>query len=320
MSINNIDLTTATKPIMLFVIRDNSEYGVVNDPLNIILNVKDSAGNLLMSWTVRVAKGIRNFFKVVAFDLSAVAGLSGLTFEIVQYNYCSTTGTVRNWRTTVYYDSIYIVDGGDKDYNIALLSLSNVDRTINYDIPEADRPLPLDSARISVNLATPPHPLNEDKDIFTYTAITNTDSASIISTDASHRHSYVVTPSISPSSFDKFSIRSYITTVTIGWHSFDEVVVVSFWSTGWELKAVYVFRVAITLNPYSPSYATAMINVTYGAGWSGSRDFSIKVHARSLTIACYVKYLVGDNTVVQSGTVKVRSIHQTTASSTVSQQ
>jgi len=305
MSINNIDLTTATKPIMLFVIRDNGQINAVNDPLNITLNVKDSAGNLLMSWTVRVMKYGINFFKIVAFDLSAVAGMSGLTFEIVQYNYCS-TGTVGDWRSTVYYDSIYIVDGGDKDYNIALLSLSNVDRTIDYDIPEADRSLPTDSARISVNLVTPPHPLNEDVDTFTYTATANTGSASITSRDVAHRHApIVVTPTTPPSTFDKLSIRSFITSVTTGYYSFDEVVVVSFWSTGWELKAVYAFRVAITLNPYSPPYATAMFNVTYGAGWSGSRDFSLKVHARSLTIACYVKYLVGDNTVVQLGTVKV---------------
>jgi len=78
-----------------------------------------------------------------------------------------------------------------------------------------------------------------------------------------------------------------------------------FWSTAWALRAVYVFRVAITLNAYTPTFATAMINTTYGSGWSGQRDFSLKVHARSLTIACYVKYLVGDNTVVQSGTAKV---------------
>jgi len=302
MSIANIDLSTATKPMLLFVIRDvGSSYA--NNPLDSVLNVKDSAGNILLTTSVRLASFASGFFKIVVFDLSAVAGMSGLTIEIAQRNY-NDSGS---WISTAdHYDSIYIVDGGDKDYNIALLNLSNIDRTLSYDIPEADKSLPPGTARISVNLTTPPHPLDESKDIFTYTAETDTGTASITSTDASHRHaSTVVTPASPPTSFIKLSIRSYITSVTTGYYSFDEFVAVSFWTTEWTLTAVYVFRVAITLNPYSPTYATAMINITYGTGWSGSRDFSLKIHARSLTIACYVKYLVGDNTIVQSGTVKV---------------
>jgi hypothetical protein len=68
---------------------------------------------------------------------------------------------------------------------------------------------------------------------------------------------------------------------------------------------VVAFNVAITLNPYSPLYATAMTNVVYGSTWAGQREFTVKVHGRSLGIRCYVRYLVGDNTIVQAGTVKV---------------
>jgi hypothetical protein len=104
-----------------------------------------------------------------------------------------------------------------------------------------------------------------------------------------------------------------VKSVGFDYYAFDETVVVTFWSAAWDLLAVYVFRVAVTLNPYSPLYATAMTNVVYGSTWAGQREFTVKVHARSLGIRCYVRYLVGDNTIVQAGTVKSRYSRRTTA-------
>jgi hypothetical protein len=80
---------------------------------------------------------------------------------------------------------------------------------------------------------------------------------------------------------------------------------VAFWSSAWDLLAVYVFRVAITINPYSPVYQTAMINIQYGSVWTGYRDFDVKVHARSLAVRCYARFVYGDYTVVQTATVKL---------------
>jgi len=304
MYITNIDLSTASKPLMLFVLKDESGRNCANYPVNVIVKVKDASGAVLMSTTVGIALYSSWFFRAVVLDLSPVAGRSGLTIEIYQYNKFACFGTVT--ATVMYYDNIYIIDGGDKEYNIALLANSNVDRTVSFSIPDADKALPSGSAWFSINLGSPPHPLDESRDVFTYTAVTDQGSTSITSTDATYRHaSALQAPASAPAQFSRLDVRAFVVSVATGYYAFDKVVVVSFWDTGWNLKVVYVFRVAITVNAYSPLSATAMINTTYGTAWNGQRDFSLKVHGRSLTIACYVKYLVGDNTLVQSGTVKV---------------
>jgi len=307
MYITGIDLSTASRPLMIFLHRsDNGGEcpAYVNYPEEIIVRVKDSSDNILMTSTVRVAYLASGFTKVIVVDLSPVAGRSDLKIEIIQYNFnrcCAPGSTI-----IAYYDNIYIIDGGDKEYNIALLTNSNVDRTVSFSIPDNDKALPSGSARFSINLGSPPHPLDESRDVFTYTAVTDQGSAPITSTDATYRHaSALQAPASAPAQFSRLDVRAYVVSVVAGYYAFDEVVVVSFWGTDWSLKVVYVFRVAITVNAYSPLSATAMINTTYGTAWNGLRDFSLKVHGRSLTIACYVKYLVGDNTLVQSGTVKV---------------
>jgi hypothetical protein len=305
MYITDIDLSTASKPLMLFIVRDTSgaaEYPRIGYT-NITVTVKDSAGNTLLTYNIRLfyTTYYLGFYKVVAVDLSPVAGRSGLRIEISEnFSYSGTVGT------TTFFDNIHIIDGGDKEYNIALLANSGIDRTVSFSIPDADKALPSGSARFSISLGSPPHPLDESRDVFSYTAVTDQGSASITSTDASNRHaSPYQQPSTIPGVFTRLDVRAYVVSVASGYYAFDEVVVVSFWDTSWNLKVVYVFRVAITLNAYSPLFATAMINTTYGTAWNGQRDFSLKVHGRSLTIACYVKYLVGDNTLVRSGTVKV---------------
>jgi hypothetical protein len=155
-------------------------------------------------------------------------------------------------------------------------------------------------------LATPPHPLSESSDIFTYTATCDQGSASITSTDDNNRHASTITaPSTAPSYFNTLSARIRPTTAGTTWYSYDETVAVTFWDASWNLKIAYVFRVVITINPYSPAYASALINTTYGSTWSGQRDFSVKVYAHSFSVRIYVRFLVGDNTVVQSGTAKL---------------
>jgi len=301
MYITNIDLSTATKPLLVLLVKDASNINYPNYPFELRVYVKDSSGNMLLSLSERILYAVNGVTKVAVFDLSPIAGRSGLTIEIRQYVYVTGNST-----KVTYIDNIMIIDGGDKEYQIALMGLNGIDRTLTYTIPDVDKALPSGTARYAINLANPPHPLSEDSDIFTYTATCDQGSASITSTDSSNRHASTITaPSTAPAYFNALSIRIYPTTAGSTWYSYDRTVVVTFWDASWNLKIVYVFRVAITINPYSPTFASALINTTYGSTWSGQRDFQVKVHARSFSARIYVRFLVGDNTVVQAGTAKL---------------
>jgi hypothetical protein len=301
--IQNIDLSTANRPFLVFLVRATASEYSNNSGIKVV--VKDSAGNILLDRVLVIRRvSYYDVTKAVSVDLSPVAGMTGLTIEIYWYAY---GGSIASSSTCkLYIDNIHIIDGGDREYDIAVLALNNTDRTITFSIPEADRPLPSGVARFAIALATPPHPLAEDTDLFTYTVVCDQGSASITSTDTHDRHiSSTATPSSPPSYVNELRVRAYPKTAGSTWYSFDERVVVTFWSTGWDLVYVIVFNVAITINPYSPVYQTAMINIQYGGVWSGYRDFDVKVHARSLGIRCYARFVYGDYTVVQTATVRL---------------
>jgi hypothetical protein len=303
--ISNIDLSTATKPLLIMLVRATggpSGYGA-STAVGVI--VKDSTENILLQLSEKIYGGYNfDVTKVAVFDLSSVAGESGLTIEIY---WLAMDGDIGGSTYAIFcVDNIHIIDGGDKEYQIALMGLNNTDRTLSYSIPDADKALPSGVTRYAISLANPPHPLSESSDIFTYTATCDQGSASIASTDGNNKHASTITaPSTAPSYFNTLSIRIYPTTASTTWYSYDRTVAVTFWDASWDLKIVYVFRVAITINPYSPTYASALINTTYGSTWSGQRDFTVKIHARSLSARIYARFLVGDNTVVQTGTAKL---------------
>ena len=305
--ITGIDLSTASNPMMVFIVRvDCLERDFHELRIGVEVLQDSSVLQSTYTWIHPGASGARGEItrRFVVTRLN-VAGRSGLTIRI-RVAWLGTAQYSDITRTIVFVDQIHIIDGGDREYNISLLALNNIDRTLVYDIPEAERALPSGVSRFAVTLATPPHPLSETTDIFTYTVECDQGSASITSTDSTFKHtSSIVTPSTAPTYLNRVRIRAFVKTAGTTWYSFDEDVVVTFWSTAWDLRAVYVFKVAITVNPYSPPYATAMINTTYGSTWTGQREFTLKVHARSLGIRCYCRYITGDNTVVQAGTVKV---------------
>lgn len=306
MSISGIDLSTASKPLLIMNVYDNTtdSAGDTWRAIEVVkINIKDSGGNLLLSYSARISYYTAGGYKVFAFDLSSVVGRSGLTIEIRQND---SGDYYRLHVIRTYYDNIHIIDGGDKDYQIALLGLNNIDRTLTYAIPDADKALPSGVTRYAISLATPPHPLTEGTDIFAYTASCDQGSATISSTNLPNSHASPITsPVTAPAYFYTLSARIYPKTAGTTWYSYDRTVAVTFWDASWNLKVVYVFRVAITINPYSPAYASALINTTYGSTWSGQRDFSVKVYAHSFSVRIYVRFLVGDNTVVQSGTAKL---------------
>jgi hypothetical protein len=302
--IQNIDLSTANRPFLVFLVRV-IESGGYSNYSGIRVVVKDSAGNTLLDRIFAVMTGsYYDVTKAVVVDLSPVAGMAGLTIEIYWYAYGGSIGGVSPCK--LYIDNIHIIDGGDREYDIAVLTLNNTDRTITFSIPEAERPLPSGIARFAIALATSPHPLSEGTDLFTYTVVCDQGSASITSTDTNNRHtSSTVAPSTPPAYVNELRVRAYPKTAGSTWYSFDEKVAVVFWSTAWDLVYVIVFNVAITINPYSPVYQTAMINIQYGGVWSGYRDFDVKVHARSLGIRCYARFIYGDYTVVQTATIRL---------------
>jgi len=291
--ISGVDLQTATRPILIFVSGVSSILKIVT----FILEVYDSDGTLL--YTRSVTAYITDGVKIIVIDLLPVAGRTNLTIKI-KMSYSGTAGYTYTW----YIDNIYIIDGADKVYDIALLAVYNMDRTLVYEIPEADKALDPTVAGFAVALLDPPHPLNESKDVFRYTAVTDEGSTYIQSTDSYYRYisGYV---SSSPTTFLRLEVRVFVTTAGTTYLTFDREVLVTFWTGGYDLSRVCLFRVAMTINPYSPLYATAMTNTRYGSTWSGSRDFDVKVYGRGFGVRCCVRYLVGDNTVVQSGTVKV---------------
>jgi hypothetical protein len=311
--IEGIDLSAANKPYLVLLaklgMRDLKSAACPDcyHHYNVRVVVKDSAGVKRIDATARAYYSTKNYdndYKTVAivFDLTPVAGLSGLRIEI----YAETTLNYVAGDIAYWIDNIHIIDGGDREYDIAVLALNNTDKTITFSIPEADRPLPSGVARFAIALATPPHPLSEGTDIFTYTVVCDQGSASITSTDVSNRHaSGIVTPSERPAFVNELRVRVYPKTAGSAWHYSDERVVATFWSTGWDLVYVIVFNVSITINPYSPVYQTAMINIRYGGVWTGYRDFDVKIHAKSLAVRCYARFVYGDYTVVQAATVKL---------------
>jgi hypothetical protein len=301
--IQNIDLSTANRPLLVFLVRVATSGFSNHSGIRVV--VKDSAGNILLDRVLVIMRGTSyNVTKAVSVDLSPVAGMAGLTIEIYWYAYGGVIADDSSCK--LYIDNIHIIDGGDKEYNIALLALNNTDRTLTFSIPDADRALPSGVARFAIGLATPPHPLSEDTDIFTYTVACDQGSASITSTDSIHRHaSLIAAPSIAPAYVNELRVRVYPKTAGSAWYGFDERVAVVFWDTAWNLVYVIVFNVAITINPYSPVYQTAMINIQYGGVWTGYRDFDVKVRAKSLAIRCYARFVYGDYTVVQTATVKL---------------
>jgi hypothetical protein len=310
--IENIDLSAANKPYLVLLAKlgmRSVSIGYVGcyHHYNVRVVVRDSIGVKRIDAAARAyysTNSYSNDYKTVAIvvDLTPVAGLSGLRIEIyAETSLYAIYGDIAYW-----IDNIYIIDGGDREYNIALLAPNNTDRTITFSIPEADRLLPLEATRFAIALATPPHPLSENTDIFTYTIVCDQGSASITSTNVSNRHvSGIVTPSERPVFVNELRVRVYPKTAGSAWHYSDERVVVTFWSTGWDLVYVIVFNVSITINPYSPVYQTAMINIRYGGVWTGYRDFDVKIHAKSLAVRCYARFVYGDYTVVQAATVKL---------------
>lgn len=291
-SISGIDLSTVSKPIIVFMLKDESGSYKANHPGQIGIVVKDSNGTVLLDKTIQIAYSTYGFMRIIAVDLSPVAGKSGLVIEIREKGSYIIACT-----RTHYVDVIAIIDGADYEYSTGVVAFNNVPVTVDLSIPDSDISS-LSAVGVGVSLATP----DWDHNVVKFTASTDQGSATIDSGNDNTKNTSYTAFSASPTQFSSISIYAEITDTTsyAGW---DEKIVAVFIDTAYSYKAVYLFNIHFTVNGINPQFCTAIYTTTYGTSIAGQKDFSVKIHASTLDAAVKAKYLVGDNTAVTSGSI-----------------
>ena len=299
-SISGIDLSTLTKPLLIFIVRTYNKARETSEVISnqIIVRVKDSIGNVLISHPFWIADGnlwSLDLIDVVAVDLKSVAGQSNLTIEI--WIRCN------NYTHPNYvfaFDMIAIIDGVDYEYNTGIVTFDNEERLVEIAVPDSDLS-GLNVDRFALSLVT------VDWNYTRMYAQAVTDQASI-KIDTQHNryrdyHGDYVKPSVAPTLFDKMilyirvNIGSYV-----GW---EEKFIVVFFDPAWNYKRIYLFNVYYTANGISPRFISAVNTTTYGSTVSGSKDINVKIHGSKFSVALKVKYLVGDPSIVSVGSVKL---------------
>ena len=295
-SISGIDLSTVTKPLLLLIIKDESTALEQNNPYRLGIVVKDGSGTILLDITIQIVGFLMNFTRIVVLDLSVVAGLSNLTLELrergnLYYQY---------EKRIHYYDMIAIIDGADYEYNTGMIINDNEEKTIEVDVPSTDGDLSgIGADRFGICLTTPDWKHTQLK----ATAVTDQGSSGIDSGVGDIKHTNYVAPSIAPATFQKLTLYAR---VSIGaYDGWDEKVAVLFLDSAWNYKRVYLFNIHYTANGVSPRFVSSVNTTTYGSTVSGSKDINVKIHGNKLDVALKVKYLVGDPSIVSTGTVKL---------------
>ena len=294
-SISGINLSSVTKPYLLLVLMDSGSVEWGNDPAELGIVIKDSADNILLDRTVRVAKYAMNFVRVLVFDLTSVAGYADLTIELYERGSIAPEGSGTR---SHYFDMIAIIDGADYEYNTGIIVNDSEDKTLDVDVPTSDGDLSgVTVDRFAICLATP----DWQYTLMTAEAITNQGSIKIDSSQSSTKHVNYTVPATAPTAFQKFTLRVKISIGAYdGWL---EKIAVVFLDSGWNYKRVYLFNVYYTANGVSPRFASSVSTTTYGSTVSGSKDINVRIHGNSLQVALKVKYLVGDPSIVSVGSV-----------------
>jgi len=291
-SISGIDLSTTSKPMIVMVVKDESGHGA-NDPGDIGIVVKDSSGNKLLDETVRVSYITQNFFRIVVVDLSKVAGKSNLTIEIRERGFI---GYYEAYTRTQYFDMIAIIDGADYEYSTGLVVNDNEDKTIDINVPDSNLST-LSVDRLGICLTTP----DWDYNVLKFTAVTDQVTIDIDSSNGNIKNANYSNPSNTINSFSK--IQLYARLSVGNYVGFTEKVAVVFLDSSWKYKRVYLFTINYTVNGISPTYVSVVETTTYGSNVSGSRDIKAKIHGTSLSLALKARFLVGDHTMVSSGSI-----------------
>ncbi len=299
--ISGIDLSSVTKPMIVFILKDSSDNTWGNYELNIKVVVKDQNGNELVSKEIHVTKQERDFVRVVVIDISEVAGNSNLTIEIIESGHIGyNTISGGCFRRINYIDMIAIVDGADYEYSTGILTSENSEIVIDLNVPDSD--LSSDSpSGVGVVLATP----DWDHTSIKFTAVTDQGSITINSDDDKIKNTNYSSYGTSISTFSSISIDAKISIGSELYSSWDEKVAVVFIDSLYNYKKIYLFVLHFSHNPVRPSFNTAINTTTYGTTVSGQKDFNVKIHGESLSVALNVRYIVGDHTVVTTGSVSL---------------
>jgi len=299
-SISNIDLSNVSKPILVIMLRDDSNNSNANASQTVRVVVKD-ASTTYVDLSIIVASVTTGYYRVIVFDLSPAAGRSGLTIQI--YDSYSVLGPSGYYTYTVvrYYDNIMILDGADYEYNTGVVAFDKDDKTITLSIPSTVGDLSsLNPPKMAVSLMTPGWNYYH----VSVTATHNKGSLGIDSSNNNIIHANYASYGTAPTAFQSVSIRVWKWSIGAyaGWR---EKVAVAFLDNSWNLLRLYVFNIYFTANGVSPRFINAVTTATYGTLVSGSKSFSVKIYGNAFDVALRVKYIYGDRTVVTSGTVKL---------------
>ena len=300
-SISNVDLTSTTKPLLILTVRhihaDTSYYET--NAVQITITETGTTNTLVQSLQrLHDANLQSDYYKIYVFDISNAAG-KNVDIKVTIYAF----GTCSASYSDTYVDNIVIIDGADYEYTVAILGNNNEDKTITIDVPDSDIST-LSANAMALSLATPPW-FSETGDTIQFTAINDQGQLSLLNTDSSgnpYRHANLAIYSNTLTSFSQAQIYIRPINYTDNTHYNEEVAVV-FADSGFNYKAVYLFDLYFTINPISPKFATVLHTTTYGNTVSGQKDYTININANSLDVAFKVSYLVGDSSLVQTGSV-----------------
>ena len=296
-SISGVDLSGTTKPtIAILIKRIPSGPQYFRGGIEVI--VRDSGGTPLidvyhqLKWVVDDT----TYYFVSIIDISAAAGQSNLTIEIY-LNPANGSGII-DALNDFYFDQIAIIDGADYEYNTGIMLSDNSPLSLSLSIPSTDGDLTgITAAKMGLSLATPDWAYTQLK----ASATTDQASLTIDSDDRSTKHLNYVEPASPASTFTKLTLYGEVNVGSYaGWM---EKIAVVFLGTDWSYQRIYLFNVYYTANGVSPRYANVIHTSAYGSTASGSKDVSFKAHGTGLEIALKAKYLVGDPTLLSSGSI-----------------
>jgi len=293
MSISGIDLSSVSKPVLIFIIKDESQGDYPNNPAEVGVVVKDNAGNTLLDVTVYLVNASKGWVRVVVVDLSTVAGQSNLTIEIRE------RGHTYNPNTRIhYYDQIAILDGADYEYDTGVVVSDDEDKTVDVEVPSTDQDVSsLNATKLALALATP------DWNYSLIETTVETDQGTLTIGSGSAKNVNYLEPTNPFATFSKLTVHMRVSIGSYaGW---TEKVAVVFLDTSWSYKRIYLFNIYFTANGVSPRFISAVSTTTYGSTASGYRDINAKIHGNSFDIALKVKIIYGDKSVINSGSVKL---------------
>lgn len=301
-SISDVDLTNVSKPILIFMVKlvfTRSTYPPYWKNGSIIVRINGSIDirTRLLVGDAFSKSGTNTITTLVAVDLSQWAGQT-ITIELIEYHENAIWDSAK-----IYVDNIALLDGADFEYNTGIVAFDNEDKSIELTVPDSDLSTLADIDRYAIALATPDWKYSTMEAI----AYTDRDSLSITTSGKYNKNVNYTTIGVAGEyyqSFSKLKLRVFVN-LSGAYDGFSEKFVVVFLNASLQYRRVYMFNVYYTFNGFAQRFASAVVTTTYGSTASGSRTITGKVYGNKFGMALKVKYLVGDPSVVTSGSIRL---------------